>query len=86
MKSITSNLSFFSNVGKPQRKPLRTFKEMTDEFGVSPGVLMAALRDEGAPSAEMQHFGKNSGNNRWYEPVAMRRWWALRTEKIGSSK
>lgn len=58
------------------RKPLRTFNEMAEEFGVSSPVLRQALSRDGAPKPEIRHKSNYSETtNSWYEPVAMRKWW-----------
>ena len=76
MKSgLTSNATFFANVGKPARPPLRTFKEFAEEFGVSEAVLRAALMDENAPKPEFRQSNKRTASNRWYQVGEMRKWW-----------
>jgi len=72
---ILSNATFFSNVGKPARPPLRTFKEFCEEFGVSEAILRSALRDENAPKPKLSHSNKRTAKNRWYEVGEMRTWW-----------
>lgn len=85
-KGSISNRSFFSNAGKPARKPLRTFMEMAEEFGVSRNKLAQALGTEGAPKYELKNFGGGwKITNTWYEPIAMRKWWKERTEKTGKA-
>lgn len=84
--NIFKNRLFFANVGKPARKPLRTFTEMAEEFGASRNVLGAALKDEGAPKPAFTHLGGGwKITNTWYEPIEMRKWWKARNEKAGVS-
>lgn len=56
------------------RPPLRTFTEMADEFGVPTNSLSALLGHTNGPKPELKKFGMVS--NKWYEPVAMRKWWS----------
>lgn len=81
MKDIASNRSFFSNVGKPCRAPLRTFREFAEEFGVSEGVLRRALADEGSPKPELMQSNSRTTRNRWYKTKEMRTWWTNRAQK-----
>lgn len=76
---IASNAHFFSNVGKPARPPLRTFREFAQEFGVTEAKLRAALAQPGAPTPELIQSNKHSAKNRWYKVKEMRQWWAART-------
>jgi len=67
--------------GDAPGKPLRTVAELAAEFGTTPqalGRLLAAdesapkcLRDNSQTSARARH--------KWYDPVAVRAWWAKRT-------
>lgn len=56
--------------------PLRTLREMADEFGISYQSLIATMKHfPGAPESTMKVRNNATGENTWYEPVAMRRWW-----------
>ena len=64
--------------GNPARKPLRTFREFVEEFGVSSGVLRQALQDEDAPKPQLIHSNARTTRNRWYVVQDMRDWWKKR--------
>ena len=54
------------------RKPLRTFKELCDELGVSMSVMRGKLAScPNAPKPELKFYTKGS----YYEPEAFRAWW-----------
>jgi hypothetical protein len=57
------------------RKPLRTFKEMAEEFGVSERALAAYLGAKNGPRPEIRSTGNLSVSRSWYDPAEMRRWW-----------
>jgi hypothetical protein len=63
------------------RKPLRTFTEFVEEFGVPKGVLQYALTEDGAPKVVLTQANKRTTNNRWYDPQEMRQWWKNRKTK-----
>ena len=54
------------------RKPLRSFNELCEEFGVAAGTLSNHLKKEGAPEAKFMHCG----GKKYYDPDEMRKWWA----------
>ncbi len=62
----------------PARKPLRTFREFVEEFGVSSGVLGQALQDEDAPKPKLLLSNVRTTKNRWYVVKDMRDWWKKR--------
>lgn len=67
--------SFQERKARGVRKPLRTLKEMAEEFGVVPQFLANRLRCHNGPKAELDN--RNCGcRAHWYEPDEMRRWWA----------
>jgi hypothetical protein len=58
------------------RTPLRTFREMAEEFGITEGLLKSRLqRLENAPKPVLVHKNVRRGSNSWYDPTEMRRWW-----------
>lgn len=66
------------------RKPLRTFKELADEFGVPVTTLAGYIgRDPTAPKLIMRTGNRNKTVS-WYDPDAMRAWWAARNEGKGN--
>ena len=77
MKNITTPLHVeIKRVQKEgPRKPLRTFIEMAEEFGVPPAALRQLLWRKSGPKPELKHVGNFVHSNVWYEPVAMRKWW-----------
>lgn len=59
------------------RKPLRLFKEMAEEFGVSSGLLKITILKNNGPKPVLNHTNASPGNkNTWYDPIEMRKWWA----------
>lgn len=66
------------NFSRIKHKPLKTFREMLDEFGVSRGVLTYALRDQDSPKPKFIYATNGSPRNTWYDPIEMRKWWELR--------
>ena len=74
-KNIASDKEFFANVGKPRRKPLRTFREFAEEFMVTEEKFRLALQEEGAPKPPLIHKNNNPTRNSWYSIKEMRDWW-----------
>jgi hypothetical protein len=56
-------------------KPLRTFKELAQEFGVTVRELSGAMSAKDAPAPMLKHH-----NNRWYDPDIVRAWWKGRAK------
>jgi hypothetical protein len=55
--------------------PLRTFREMAEEFGVTDAQLRSKLeRLDDAPKPKMKHQNRYTKNT-WYDPVEIRAWW-----------
>lgn len=54
--------------------PLRTVKELADEFGVSCGCLSGLLANDGAPKST---FSTRAGTTKatWFNPTEVRVWW-----------
>jgi hypothetical protein len=66
------------------RKPLRSFKEMAEEFGITEEILRGRLQhSENAPKPVFVHKNARSCSNRWYDPAEMRRWWKSIQEPKG---
>lgn len=64
---------------RARRKPLRTFKELAEEFGTTPNRLQIAMGRSSTPPPKpaLIHRGKAvSTTNSWYHPDEMRAWWA----------
>lgn len=64
------------DVGRVQRKPLRTFRELAEEFGVSMPKLASELGKHSGPKPKIVHRHGGTHTNAWYDPVEMRAWWA----------
>ena len=63
------------------RKPLRSLRELAEEFGVSWHSLNAAMRhDPDGPRAKYQ-TGNHGVKNTWFDPDAVRKWWKERKEE-----
>jgi hypothetical protein len=67
------------------RKPLRTFKEMAEEFGVSERALVVFLGTRGGPKPEIRSTGNCTVSRTWYDPEEMRRWWKSIQEPKGNA-
>jgi len=69
------------------RKPLRTIKEMAAEFGISRCTLAAYIGHNNGPTA-MYAAGSqyHRTRNTWYDPDALRAWWAELQPKIQKTK
>lgn len=79
--SIVMAKLYFRPGEKPRRKPLRSFSEMADEFGLTPKQLSAAfLHARQRPLPAVVFVSKSTTSNSWYDPQAFRAWWALEQE------
>jgi hypothetical protein len=67
------------------RKPLRTFKEMAEEFGVSEQAVAVFLGTRDGPKPEIRSTGNCVVNRTWYDPTEMRRWWKSIQEPKGDA-
>jgi hypothetical protein len=65
------------------RKPLRSLKELAEEFGVKPQSLkMKMQHDPEGPKARYATGGNGTTpRNTWFEPEEVRRWWKQRSEQ-----
>ena len=65
------------------RKPLRSLRELADEFGISVPALSATMRhDPNGPKARyFMGGGKRNTQNTWFDPDDVRKWWKERKEK-----
>jgi len=83
LKSMESPISAIDRVRKNgPRKPLRSLKELSDEFGVKYAALRRYLGlDENSPKARYGTGSSANGNrNTWYDPDEMRKWWKARNK------
>ena len=55
--------------------PLRTLKEMANEFGVSPATLRGLIAKRNGPDAVLKVNGSATVRNTWFEPKELRKWW-----------
>lgn len=67
---------------QPHRRiaPMRTLKEMANEFGVSMMTLRSQIANRNGPKGVAR--GNDSTRNHWYDPKDMRAWWASVQNKI----
>ncbi len=63
------------------RKPLRTFKELAQEFGLKRAVLTGYLSHHNGPKP-IFNTNNCSARNSWYDPDEMRKWWKELQEKL----
>jgi hypothetical protein len=89
MTKYTAFNLFTETVGQHQarvkkdgyRKPLRTLRELADEFSVTPAKLTQLIRLHEGPEAVLRVRSTNKTQNSWYEPLEFRRWWRALSEK-----
>jgi hypothetical protein len=68
------------------RKPLRTFKEMAEEFGITELLLRSKLQhSKNAPKPVLVHKNVRTCSNSWYNHAEMRRWWKSIQEPKGDA-
>jgi hypothetical protein len=62
------------------RKPLRSLKELADEFGIKPQSLKMHMQvDPNAPKPKYATGGTGTTQrNTWFDPEEVRRWWKAR--------
>lgn len=66
------------------RKPLRSLRELAEEFGVPHKTLQVKLaRCKGAPKPRYStgYHKTTSQRNTWYDPQEVRAWWAALTKE-----
>ena len=66
------------------RKPLRSLRELAEEFGVQHKTLQAKLarcKDAPRPIYSTGHWKTSSQRNTWYDPQEVRAWWAALTKE-----
>lgn len=62
-------------VGRGQGKPLRSFRELAEEFGVGMPKLASEMAKHSGPKPRIVH--RHGGHeNSGYDPAEMRAWWA----------
>jgi hypothetical protein len=71
-------------------RPLRTFKELAEEFGLTPHQLTGEMSQTHVPHpepAKINGITRLSHHNSYYDPNAMRVWWAKhRKDKVQRRK
>lgn len=68
-------------IGTTPRKPLRSFKELAEEFGVSCQTLAAYGRQHQLPAPKLSWRSTAVSTTKWYDPEEMRAWWKSVQEK-----
>lgn len=66
------------------RKPLRSLRELAEEFGVPHKTLQAKLarcKDAPKPLYSTGYHKTTSQRNTWYDPQEVRAWWAAMTKE-----
>lgn len=57
--------------------PLRSFRELCDEFKISPMKLRSMMRnDPNHPKPLLVHQSMSAGSNSWYDPIKFRQWFS----------
>jgi len=57
------------------RKPLRSLKELAEEFGVTWQSLFATMRHDPSSPRPLYSTGHHGRKNTWFDPDAVRTWW-----------
>lgn len=71
-------LEALTHLSKRQKHPPRiSFREMCDEFNVTSGVLVSALRDKDSPKPLFKTANMTLVNT-WYNASEVRKWWKNR--------
>ncbi len=55
--------------GSAPRKPLRAFRELADEFGITMEQLGGLMSRHDGPKPRLRN------TDSWYDPAEMRAWW-----------
>ncbi len=80
LKTVANSLHLSTALpGKKRERnaPLKTGKELAEEFGISPATLGKLVNyDQNAPGPNFV-----TKKHIWYDPVAMRLWWQSRNSK-----
>lgn len=58
-----------------RRKPLRTLKEMSEEFGITLVSLAMLIKNRNGPKAKYSTGLSSTKRNTWYDPDELRAWW-----------
>lgn len=74
VKNETFGQYFNRSKTRKPRKPLRTIKEMAEEFLISPQSLAALIKHKNGPVAKFRTGGHGKTLNTWYEPDELRIW------------
>jgi hypothetical protein len=56
--------------------PLRSGKELAEEFGLTKNRFNGLMRRKDAPKPKLKHKSDDAGSNTWYDPKEVRSWWA----------
>ena len=73
MKDFIESLGARRSRKDGPRKPLRTLKEMAEEFGVTVNSLRALIGHHDGPKPVLKH--DCTVRNTWYDPAVLRAWW-----------
>ena len=63
------------------RKPLRSLKELAEEFGLKPMALKGHMEmDIEGPRPKYCTGGNATPRNAWYDPDQVRKWWKVKKQ------
>jgi len=71
----------YSNHHRPNRKPLRSLKELAESFGVSSTRLAGLLGAHNGPKHKLQN---KSPRVTWFDPDEVRAWWKSLPDEVRS--
>jgi hypothetical protein len=77
MSTPRTSKNCYMTYNKPEkkpRKPLRTTKEMAEEFGVSFLILRSKMASCGSPPGVYHHTSRATSNV-YHDPDVLRQWW-----------
>ena len=72
---FTEPSQYFKRKNRKPNRPLRTIKEMADEFGVTYQSLASWIYYKNGPSPRYKTGSPRLTHNTWYDPVELRKWW-----------
>jgi hypothetical protein len=66
---------YFLDYVSPTKKPLRSARELAEEFGVSIFKLATLIKTRNGPAPKIKHRQGAIVKNTWYDPKEIRTWW-----------
>lgn len=77
MPGVNPQKYAFPGRNKVSHKPLRTAKELAEEFGISSSRLCGLVGSRNGPKSRL-----STGSARWFDPDEVRAWWRALPEEV----